>query len=466
VFGMTRIKLFRALVFAMALPCGGAPVLAPASFARDTAIPAMDIPAAFDGDTGSASTPLPTDGWWTIYRDPELDRLIAQVHAGNTSIEQAKARLAAARAQARMGQASQLPQIEFNASASQANGPLINEAGSNGGLLSAHATISWEADLLGRLSSERRADRFDAKAAESLLAGTRLLIEAEAVKAYFESIYLAKVITETQRRAALYDERLAIQTHRFDLGLIDRPALDDAQRARDESQQLVRQMIEARAGAVRRVAFLAGQASSQGLQARDMPAAPQIPAGIPSDVLVRRPDVAAAIARVEASANRLQAEKRSWFPRFTLTASGGAASPTLGQILSSAARDFGLSALLSLPIFDGGRRKASVAVRSAEQDMAASEYRESVLRALKEVNDRLGALSLGNSDLALANSRVASARIDHDIMVARQSNGTVGRVDMLNSELRACAFRLDEMAAQHRQLATSIDLIEALGGSW
>ncbi len=465
-FGMTRVKRFRALVLAMALPCAGVPVLATASFARDTAIPAMDIPAAFDGDTGSASTPLPADGWWTIYQDPELDRLIAQVHAANTSIEQAAARLAAAKAQARIGDAAQLPQIELNASASQANGPLINEAGSNGGLLSAHATISWEADLLGRLSSDRRADRFDAKAAEALLADARLLIETDAAKAYFEAVYLAKAITETQRRAALLDERLAILNRRFDLGLIDRPALNDAQRARDESQHLVKQLVEARAGTARRMAFLLGEARSHDMQTRDMPAAPLIPAGMPSNLLVRRPDIAAAIARLEASANRLQAEKRSWFPRFTLTASGGAASPSLGQILSSTARDFGLSALLSLPIFDGGRRKAALAVRNAEQDLAASEYRESVLRALKEVNDHLGAFQLGNSDLALANSRLASGSADTEILIARQANGTVARADVINSELRTCQFRLDELTAQHRQLATSIDLIKALGGSW
>ncbi|MBK8272671.1 MAG: TolC family protein [Sphingomonadales bacterium] len=463
---MTRVKPFRALVLAMALPCAGVPVLATASFARDTAIPAMDIPAAFDGDTGSASTPLPADGWWTIYQDPELDRLIAQVHATNTSIEQAAARVP--RQRHRRASEMQPSSRKSNSmrARGQANGPLINEAGSNGGLLSAHATISWEADLLGRLSSDRRADRFDAKAAEALLADVRLLIETDAAKAYFEAVYLAKAITEAQRRAALLDERLAIQNRRFELGLIDRPSLNDAQRARDESQHLVEQLVEARAGTARRMAFLLGETRSHDMQTRDMPAAPLVPAGMPSNLLVRRSDVAAAIARLEASANRLQAEKNSWFPRFTLTASGGAASPSLGQILSSTARDFGLSALLSLPIFDGGRRKAALAVRNAEQDLAASEYRESVLRALREVNDHLGAFQLGNSDLALANSRLASGSSTTEILIARQANGTVARADVINSQLRTCQFRLDELTAQHRQLATSIDLIKALGGSW
>jgi len=464
--GMARARSFRAAILALTLPCAGAPVLATVSFARDAAIPSINIPAAFDGDTGSASTPLPADGWWKIYRDPELDRLIAQVHAGSTSIELAKARLAAATAQARLGQATQFPQIEFNASASQANGPLINEAGSNGGLLTAHATISWEVDLLGRLSSERRADRFEAKAAESVLAETTLLIESETAKTYFETAYLGRAIEETQRRAELLEERLVMQNRRFELGLIDRMALAEAVRARDESRQLAMHFIEARAGALRRLAFLLGETHTEDLQIRAMPSAPIIPAGIPSSVLVRRPDVAAAVARLEASANRLQAEKRSWFPRFALTASGGAASPNLGEILSSAARDFGLSALLSLPIFDGGRRKSAVAVRKAEQDLAASEYRETVLRALREVNDRLGAFYQGNNDLDFASSRLTSTNRDHDILVARQSNGTAARGDVLNSELKGCDSRLDELAAQYRQLATSIDLVKALGGSW
>ncbi|MBK9588780.1 MAG: TolC family protein [Sphingomonadales bacterium] len=111
--------------------------------------------------------------------------------------------------------------------------------------------ICWAA-----FRGDRRADRFDAKAAEALLADARLLIETDAAKAYFEAVYLAKAITETQRRAALLDERLEILNRRFDLGLIDRPALNAAQRARDESQHLVKQLVEARAGTARRMAFL------------------------------------------------------------------------------------------------------------------------------------------------------------------------------------------------------------------
>ncbi len=441
-------------------------VCAPLTAAREAPLPDVPLPGQFDHASPQLAAPMASDGWWKVFADPQLDALMARMHAGNTGIAQAAARLDAARAQARLGKASQLPELGLTASASHAGGPLVNEAGTSGSLFTARATISWEADLLGKLSSERSAERLEAKAAEALLADTRLLMEAETAHAFFQARYLGLACAEARRQVALFNEAAAISANRLNLGLIDRASANRAIQQRDAARRTAADLALERDDTLRRIAFLLGDTTSPGLDMNDLPDAPMVPAGLPADMLARRPDVAAAIARVEASDNRLRAARKSWLPSFSLTASGGAASPSLGQILASSARDFGLSALLSLPIFDGGRRKAAIGGRRAELDLAAAQYRESVLASVREVNDTLGAVQASVLGLDLARDRLALGEANRAIAASRAANGLSSRSSALEAELAVSDLRLQALAAHHARIAASIGLIEALGGGW
>ena len=448
------------------LASAGAVLLATAVQAREAALPDMAVPSQFDATGAASGAPLPTDGWWKVFADPQLDGLMARMHAGNTGIAQASARLAAARAQARMGKASQMPEMGLTTSASHAGGPLVNEAGTSGSLFTARATISWEADLLGKLAGERKAERLDAGAAQAMLADTRLLMEAETAHAYFQALYLGEASAEAARRSALFDESFAIAAGRFERGLTDRPALNRAIQQQDEARRSAADLAQARDSALRRLGFLLGEAGSPVLQPGALPAVPAIPAGLPADMLARRPDVAAAIARLEGSDSRLHAARKSWLPTFALTASGGAASPSLGQILASSARDFGLSALLSLPIFDGGRRNAAIGVRKAELDLAAAHYRECVLGSLREVNDSLGAVQALGTGLDASRDRLAQSEANNAIAASRAASGLASRASALEAELQTSGIRLEFFAVQESKLSKVVSLIEAMGGAW
>lgn len=457
---MRRTRLIKAILGPAAVAC------ASIAAAREAPLPDIPVPATFDYASPVGTSPMAGEGWWKVFADPQLDTLMARMHAGNIGIAQAAARLDAARAQARLGKASQMPELGLTASASHAGGPLINEAGTSGSLFTARASISWEADLLGRLSSERKAERLDAKAAEALLAGTRLLMEAEIAHAVFQARHLAMATVEAQRRSTLFDELAAISANGLNLGLTDRAAANRAIQQRDAARRAVVDLALERDDASRRIAFLLGETAMPALDTGELPAAPMVPAGLPGEMLARRPDVAAAILRVEAADSRLRAARKSWLPNFSLTASGGAASPSLGQILASSARDFGLSALLSLPIFDGGRRRAAIGGRRAELDLAAAQYRERVLVSVREVNDSLGAMQARSIGLDLARDRLALGQANRAIAASRAEQGLTSRSSAIAAELALSDLRIQALAAHHAQVASSIDLIEALGGGW
>jgi len=225
-------------------------------------------------------------------------------------------------------------------------------------------------------------------------------------------------------------------------------------------------LAQARDSALRRLGFLLGETAPPALEPGTLAVVPDIPAGLPADMLARRPDVTAAIARLEASDSRLHAARKSWLPSFALTASGGAASPSLGQLLASSARDFGLSALLSLPLFDGGRRKAAIAGRKAEVELAAAHYRESVLVSLREVNDRLGAVRALSTGLDLSRDRLAQSEENRRIAGNRTASGLSSRASILEAVQQTSGLRFEVLDAEKSRLCGMVDLIKALGGGW
>jgi outer membrane protein, multidrug efflux system len=435
-------------------PSFTAPIAVPASFA--SAIP------------GGASQVAPVEGgaWWKVFCDPTLDTLIARLHAGNTSIRQSAAHLASAQARAHLGKASQMPTLGANGSASHAGGPLINQAGGSGNLFTAGLSLSWEVDLLGKYSGQRKAERLDARAAEALLRDTRLLMEAETARAYFQSLYLQQAQDEAVRAAQLWQEREAIARTRLTSGL-GQP-LDSEQLHRrsiasaSEAALLARDLAQARD----RLAFLVGDPVPVSVAAHSLPSPPEVPSGLPSEVLARRPDVQAAIDRLQAADGRLVSARRQWFPSLSLTGSGGVASPSLGQILSSSAQNFGLGLLFSLPLFDGGRHKAQVAASAAELDFAKAQYSEVMLGALHEVNDALAAVQATARQSQLDGESLASREREQAIDTSRAANGTMSRALLIEAQLATSAQRLAALNADYQRLAAAIDMVKAIGGGW
>ncbi len=434
----------------------------------DAAADAHAIPNQFAEASipGGAPVAAPAQ-WWTIFNDPMLDSLVARATAGNPAIQQSAAHVSQARAMYRGTKAAQLPQIAANAGANQQTGPLINAAGGNGTLLNVGATLSYEVDLSGRLSKSARAALLDIQSREAALQSAVVSTQAATVQAYFELRGIEAelvVLTETRDADA---GTLAIIEGRYGRGLTSEL---EVQRARGELEALATELAsrtEVRAEIIHRLALLMGDAAPPVvLVAAELGSPPVIPAGIPSTVLVRRPDVAAAERGLAAAQLRLKIAKLSWLPRIALTANGGVASSALADLLKTSAQSMGIGLLLSLPLFDGGRHQAEVAGAKADLDLATADYRAQILIAFKDVEDHLARVrQTALAATSTAAARTASARA-YEILLSRQANGMASSLDLLDARRTLLKAKRAEVQTRYAQFTATAGLVRALGGGW
>ncbi|RYY55570.1 MAG: efflux transporter outer membrane subunit, partial [Comamonadaceae bacterium] len=318
--------------------------------------------------------------WWRAFNDPALDAVVERAATSNTGIQQAAARLAEARALARTVDADRSVQVGLGAGASRQAGIDRNLSTRPSTLLNAGASISYELDLFGKLSGASNAAKLDAQSRESLLQSARLLVQAETAQTYLSLRALDAERALVREQVEAYGDTQRLIERRVRAG--DLAELDLArvqtELAATESEALA--LDRQRALLEHALAVLTGDvASSFGLAAADWSTAlPAIPAGVPSTVLERRPDVVAAQKTVQAAPTRACAAEAAWFPSISLTGGGGFASPELSDLFKWSARSWGIGALLSLPILDGGRREAGVQGANAQFDGALASYREQV----------------------------------------------------------------------------------------
>jgi multidrug efflux system outer membrane protein len=187
---------------------------------------------------------------------------------------------------------------------------------------------------------------------------------------------------------------------------------------------------------------------------------------VPSDVLTRRPDVAAAQSTMLAAQARVGVAKAAWFPTFNLTGEGGFASAELSDLFKWSARSWGVGALLSLPVFDGGRRSADLERSRAELDATLAQYREQVLVAFREVEDQLSGLKLLAQQADAQRSAVESARRATTLSESRYRNGYVSQLELLDAQRSELRNRRAALQVRSAQAQTTVALVRALGGGW
>lgn len=447
-------------------------------------LPELNTPAQFK--EAQATAAAPTEGqwtratpaeaqargqWWRAFGDPVLDQLVERaLHAdeGNTDIAQAAARVRQARALARLSDADRSFQLGAGAGASRQQGLDRNQSNRPSTLTTAGLSASYELDLFGRLSRASEAARLDAQQREALLQSTQLLVQAEVAQTY-----LALRAADAERalvrdNVQAYRDTLRLTQRRQQAG--DVAELDVArvqtEVAATESDALA--LDRRRAELEHALAVLTGQAPAE-LAIADQSwnsVLPGIPAGLPATVLQRRPDVAAAQTAVLAAQARVGAAQAAYFPDLTLTAGGGYASPEIGDLFKWSARSWGIGALLSLPILDGGRREAGVQNASGQLDEALAGYRAQVLGAFKEVEDQLSSLRLLQEQAQVQATAVRSAQRATQLSDTRYRNGYISQLDLLDarrSELRNRRQALQVKAAQYQ---ATVGLVRALGGGW
>jgi multidrug efflux system outer membrane protein len=456
------VPLLAALVLA---GCASAPTAEP------SALPT--IPAAYkEGDGRWTVAPpaeaQPRGAWWKAFSDPVLDELAERAGRNNTSIAQAAARLAQAKALLRSTDADRSVQVGVGAGVARQGGGVANAAGTAGTLASAGANLSYEVDLFGRLSKASRAASLDASSREALLQSTRLLVQSNVAQTYFALRALDNERSLVRDTVAAYADTLRLTESRFRAGDV---AELDVVRVRTEvaaTQSEALALERRRAELEHALAVLIGELPANFAVAEIDWAGPPpaVPPGLPSSLLARRPDVSAAQSAMLAAQARVGVAQTAWFPSVALTASGGYASPELGDLFKWSARAWGVGALLSLPLFDGGRREAGVQGASAQLDGAAASYREQVLVAFKDVEDQLSSLRLLGAQADVQAQAVASASRATVLSDSRYRNGLVSQLELLDARRREASNRREALQVRAAQYQATVGLIRALGGGW
>jgi outer membrane protein, multidrug efflux system len=422
-------------------------------------------PAARQG----AVADMPANGaWWLVFADPSLDGLIRRAEQDSYTIRLAAARLAEARAIQKATAAAQWPILGLSFNATRQGGTLTNAAGSTGTLYVAGANLSYEADLFGRLARESKAASLDAAEQEDLLRSGKLMVQADIAQTYFTLRTLDAERAFVRRAAASRYETVRVTEGLVRSGLTSELTLV---RLRAEAEAVAAEAVtldQRRAELEHALAVLVGEtASTFQITPMDHSASlPNIPPGIPGAVLVRRPDVGAARQAMIAAQIRTGIARDSWLPRLSLTAFGGFASPALGSLLAASAASSGLGALLSMPIFDGGRYRATVAKANADLDAAAATYGQQILIAIKDVEDQLSGLRLlAEQDAVL--KRAADAAIRTKALVASNyKDGLASQLELLDAERNELRDRRQALLVHAARFQATIGLVKALGGGW
>jgi len=464
----TSTKLRSAL-----LPLLAALVLA--GCATSASVDPASIPAAPAAYKENAGTPTATaataaaqtqGAWWKVFADPVLDQLVEQAAANNNSVKVAAGRLAQARAILRNTDADRLPQVGLSGGAVRQSNITTNRVAQT--TVTAAANFSYEVDLIGKLSLNSDAASLDAKSREALLRSTQLLVQADVAQAYLNLRSLDTERTLVRDTLQAYRNTLRLTEVRFKEG--DVAELDVArvrtEVAATESEALA--LDRRRAELEHALAVLVGEVASNFAVAPTewSTALPVIPAGVPSTVLERRPDVAAAQSSMQAAQARVGVAKAAWFPTFSLTGNAGYAAPEIKDLFKVSSQAWGVGALLSLPIFDGGRRQAGVQNANAELDIALANYREQILVAFKDVEDQLSALRLLAEQSEAQSRSVASATRATVLSDSRYRNGFVSQLELLDAQRSELRNRRQALQVKTSQYLATVGLIRALGGGW
>jgi outer membrane protein, multidrug efflux system len=430
-------------------------------------------PAAFrEGDGRWTQAPpaeaQPRGEWWKAFSDPVLDELVERANRGNTGIQVAAARLTQARALVRAADAERSPQVEVGVSANRLQGIVGNSSGPARSIFTAGADLSYEVDLFGRLARGVDAAKLDVQAREGLLQSARLLVQAQVAQTYLALRALDTERSLVRSTVGAYRETLSLTERRWRAG--DVAELDVARASTEvaatESEALA--LDRQRAELEHALAVLIGEvASSFSAPVGEWNSAlPLIPAGVPSTVLARRPDVSAAQASLLAAQARVGVAQAAWFPSVALTASGGYASTDLSDLFKWSSRAWALGALASLPLFDGGRRKAGIEFAGGEFDAAVAGYREQLLVAFRDVEDQLAALRLLAEQAEAQGRAVQSASRTTALSDARYRNGYVSQLDLLDAQRSELRNRRQALQVRSAQYQSTVALVRALGGGW
>lgn len=410
--------------------------------------------------------------WWEIFRDPQLDALAERAISANQTIRVAEARQRQAMAVIAQQRAALFPTISVAPSAtrnrppSPSSQPTLSPGITNTYNLPVNA--SWEADLWGRVRRSIEAADDDAQASAADLESARLATTAALAQAYF-----ALRAGDSQRQiledtVAASQRLLDLTRNRYAAGVVAKVDIVQAEVQLKSAQAQLLDLGVERAQREHAIAILTGASPAQ-LRIERVPLAattPEIPVGVPSELLERRPDIAAAERSVAAANARIGVARAAFFPSLTLTGAEGFRSNQFHRWLTSPSHFWSLGIALAQVIFDGGSRRALSDQAVAAYDAEVALYRQTVLTAMQEVEDNLAALRILADEEALQDDLVQSARQVVELTTNQYKAGVVSLINVLTAQSTALQSERALATIRARRFAASVALIQALGGGW
>jgi NodT family efflux transporter outer membrane factor (OMF) lipoprotein len=448
--------------------------------------PTVDVPTAFKEQAAGAATTAPAQGWksaapqdaqdrgawWEVYNDAELNQLEARVSVSNQTIVMAVASLQEARAAVGAARAAYFPLVQAGI---EPNRNLTSQtvlgrslAGKTVWDNTAGVTATWEPDLFGKIGHAVEGAKARAEASAADLASVQLSMHAELAVDYFDLRGLDTDTDLLQQTVVAYQAALDIATQRFAAGVASD---SDVALARTQLQTTRSQLIDLgvmRAQLEHAIATLSGEAASK----FSLPpsatqfAPPDLPAGVPSQLLERRPDVAAAERLVAASNADVGAATAAFFPDLLLSLSGGLESGGFAQWASAPSRFWAVGLPVIGTLFDGGLRRQRLNGAKASFQGAVADYRQVVLTAFQDVEDNLAALRILADESAAQESAVNAAEHELQLAMQRYQAGAIGYLEVVTAQSMALSNERTAIEIARRRLDASVLLVKALGGLW
>lgn len=442
-------------------------------------VPAAPVPAAYKESGAAWVTATPLDlaargPWWRPFGDPELDRLEERIDRDSPSLAAALARHEQALAAVGVARASLFPQADVVGQGGRqhvpATRPLSGGVADTYNLYLLQGSISYEADLWGRVRNDLAAARADAVASAADLANTRLALQSELADAYVRLRGLDAQAELLRQTVAAYRRAYALTDARHAGGIASGLDVSRAATILADAEAQVSSVANARAAVEHGIAALVGAPASAfaiaPLATTSQLLPPWVPAGAPSVLLQRRPDIAAAERRVAAANARIGVARAALFPQLTLGANGGWET-TGAAFLSNPATFWALGPLqAALTLFDGGRRRAQVRQARAVFDEAAADYRGTVVNAFQQVEDQLAAQrALGAEEVSQNASARAAARTE-DLALSRYRDGASDYLEVVTAQTQALGEERSAIAVRTQRLQAAVALVRALGGGY
>ena len=456
------------------------------SFAPKYGKPAVQTPATFkeltpeqSKETDGWKTAEPKDGmirgqWWEIFHEPELNAFEGQVAVSNQTVAAALANFLAARAVVKQARSQYFPTVSANPSvtrsrqSSQLDRSSPSPTSSTFTEYSLPFDASWELDFWGRIRNTVKANSLEAQATLADLENVRLTVQAEAAVDYFQLRVLDAQKQLLDATALAYQESLKLTQAQYDSDMASGQDVAQAETQLNTTLAQATDLGIQRAQLEHAIATLLGKpASSFSIATNPLVAsAVAIPFGVPSQLLERRPDVAAAERRVAEANAQIGVARAAYFPTITLSGSVGYQSTSLGNLVSAQGLAWSVGSTLAQTLFDAGKRKAVTEQARAIYQGTVANYRQTVLTAFQDVEDNLSALRILSQELQQQNAAVESSQRYLTLANARYSSGLDGYLDVITAQTTLLSNQRTVMNLRMQQMTASVQLIKALGGGW